>query len=196
MSALRVLRRYILIKSAEGRANEVRGYVADEIVRFSKAFHVEPETLMSALDSVPDDEALACKLLETIFKAESILRKQRKEERARAAQVAASAHARAARWQGERAILDMGALLAHTLTRRNDLLVFICEGAFSVGVFMAPLLDLAKIARVQADLTGWVDRHGLHLRWASGGLNLRSQEDEDAERIVLVLPPMSNVIAA
>jgi hypothetical protein len=42
----------------------------------------------------------------------------------------------------------------------------------------------------------WVDRKGLHLRWRTGGLNLFSREDAQAEKIVLHLPPMPAIIAA
>lgn len=197
MNALRVLRRFILIKSAEGKAEEIRGYVLDQLPRFAEAFHVTPEILLDALASVQDDELLATKLLETIMKAEGILREQRRDERTRAAQASASAIASMAFWKGDRIMVDMPSLLASVLTRRDDLLVFSVEGGFTVGVYMAPLLDLAKIARARADLHGWVDRTGLHLRWRTGGLNLRSQEeDEDADRIVFVLPPMPAVVAA
>lgn len=196
MNALRVLRRFILIKSAEGKAEEIRGYVLEQLPRFAEAFHVEPRTLLDALGSVEDDELLATKLLETIMKAEGILREQRRDERTRAAQASASAIASVAFWKGDRVMIDMPSLVASVLTRRDDLLVFSVEGGFTVGVYMAPLLDLAKIARARADLHGWVDRTGLHLRWRTGGLSLRSQEDAEAERVILPLPPMPAVVAA
>ena len=196
MDALRVLRQFVLIKSAEGRSNEIRGYVTGQLSRFSKAFHVEPEVLRNALASVSDDEALARKLLETIARAEHILRQERKMKRAREAQATASTLAKAAQWKGERAMLDMPSLLLCALTRRNDLLVFISADHFTVSVYMGPLLDLARIARARVSMTGWVDNHGLHIRWATGGLNLRSQDDAKGDRIVLFLPPMSSIIAA
>lgn len=196
MNALRVLRRFILIKSAEGKAEEIRGYVLEQLLRFAEAFHVEPRTLLDALGSVEDDELLATKLLETIMKAEGILREQRRDERSRAAQASANAIASMAFWTGDRIMIDMPSLVASVLTRRDDLLVFSVEDGFTVGVYMAPLLDLAKIARAREDLHGWVDKNGLHLRWRTGGLNLRSQEDKEANRIILPLPPMPSVVAA
>jgi len=36
-------------------------------------------------------------------------------------------------------------------------------------------------------MTGFVDAQGLHVRWPAGGLNLRSQPDPSAERVVLSL---------
>jgi hypothetical protein len=196
MKALRDLRRFVLVKCAEGNQREVRLYVAQNVQRLSSAFHVQPQTLLTATASIKDDGALACKLLETIMRAEGIIRKQRKESRALAAQASATALASYVEWKGERALIDMPSLLSSALTRRNDLLVFTCEGEFTVSVYMAPLLDLAKIARARDDLSGFVDREGVHLRWRTGGLNLLSQQDANAERIIVTLPPMPAVIAA
>ena len=61
---------------------------------------------------------------------------------------------------------------------------------------MAPLLDLSKIARARTDLTGFVDKHGIHLRWKTGGLNLRPQDDAKAERIFVHLPARVPAVAA
>lgn len=196
MKALRDLRRFVLVKSAEGNQSEIRLYVTQNLQRLSSAFHVKPQTLLTATASIKDDGALACKLLETIMRAEGIIRQQRKESRALAAQASATALASCVQWDGERALIDMPSLVSSALTRRNDLLVFTCEGEFTVGVYMAPLLDLAKIARARDDLSGFVDRDGLHLRWRTGGLNLFPQQDAKAERIVVQLPPMPAVIAA
>jgi hypothetical protein len=198
MKTPRDLRRFILVKSAEGNHAEIRSYVVDNLDAVARAFHVPAETIMHAVDSVlRDDVDLAARLLETTRRAEDKLRKHGKEARVRAAQASADALASAVRWQGERAYVDMVSLLASVLTRRNVLLVFTCD-AFTVGVHMSPLLDLAKIHRVRHDLSGWVDADGLHLRWGRrGGLNLRPQEDPDAARVVLSLPPCkATVIAA
>jgi hypothetical protein len=89
----------------------------------------------------------------------------------------------------------MPSLLSSALTRRQDILVFAGED-FTVGIPMAPLLDLSKIARVRADLAGFVDRHGLHLRWKTGALNLRSQVNEKASRIFVHLPTRVPAVAA
>jgi hypothetical protein len=85
--------------------------------------------------------------------------------------------------------------VSSALRRRDGLLVFKSEGAFTVGVYMAPLLGLAKVQRVRADLTGFVDRDGLHLRWRSGGLNLYPQDDSRAAKVVLNLSPRTAVAA-
>lgn len=196
MKALRDLRKFILIKSAEGRQKEVRDFIAANLQRLALAFRVPAQTLIDAIEVTQNDEVLAYRMLEAVIRAEGFVRKQRREKRMLAAQESAHVLARAVTWRGDRAIVDMPALLASTLTGRNDLLVFTCGEDFTVSVYMALLLDLAKVSRARIDLTGWVDRHGLHLRWRTGGLNLRSQNDEKASRIVLLLPPMPSVVAA
>ncbi len=195
MKALRDLRRFILIKSAEGNQAEIRDYLSDNLQRLSVAFHVPPHVLIDAVEGVKDDGALATRFLETIMRAEALIRQTRKQTRARAAQASADALGAAVEWRGDQALVDMPSLLASTLTRRSDLLVFTCN-QFTVGVYMAPLLDLSKIARARVDLSGYVDRNGCHLRWRTGGLNLLSQEDAQAEKIIVHLPPMPAVIAA
>ena len=74
----------------------------------------------------------------------------------------------------------MPSLFASALSRRDDMLVFTGE-AFTVAVYQAPLLDLAKIARVRADLSGWVDRDGLHLVRGVGRDPGDEQECEGAD---------------
>src|ERR1700730_3062788 len=52
MKAPRDLRRFILIKSAEGNQAEIRSYVTHHLQPLSLAFHVEPQTLVDAMASV------------------------------------------------------------------------------------------------------------------------------------------------
>ncbi len=197
MKALRDLRKFILFKCAEGSQADIRAYVVENIDSLAKAFCVPATTIMDCVEGVRDDNALACKMLETIMRAEHILRKTRRENRARAAQTSADVLAKTIRWEGERAVLDMPSLLSSALTRRDDLFVFLGED-FSVAISQAPLLDLAKLQRVRSDLTGFVDKDGLHLRWRTGGLNLLPQKETSlkTDRILLFLPPMPAIIAA
>lgn len=197
MKALRDLRKFILFKAAEGRHAEVRAYVIQNIDSLAKAFSVPATTIMDAVEGVHDDNALACKMLETIMRAEHILRKTRRDNRARAAQASADVLAKTVRWEGERAVLDMPSLLSSALTRRDDLFVFLGED-FSVAISQAPLHDLATLQRVRADLTGFVDREGLHLCWRHGGLNLLPQRETSliADRVLFCLPPVSAIVAA
>lgn len=150
---------------------------------------------MTLVESTQYERALAERLLETILRAETVLRKDRKDRRASTAQAAAATLASTVRWQGEKALVDMPCLLASALTRRQDMLVFTGDD-FTVSIPMAPLLDLSRIARARVDLTGFVDRDGIHLRWRTGGLNLRSQVDPKAEKVIVHLPPRVPAVAA
>lgn len=195
MKVIQQLRRFILIKSAEGNHGEIRALIAANLQRLSQAFHVTPEALLQAVSSIQNDRALAFKLLESILKIEAVERRQQKDRRILAAQASANALASCATWKGDRALIDMPSLLSSALTSRRDLLVFTSD-QFTVGIHMAPLLDLSKVIRARTDLSGWVDRKGIHLRWRTGGLNLLSQEDPDATRIIVFLPPIPAVAAA
>lgn len=193
MKALNHLRRFILAKSNSEEHHEIREYVTENIHELARAFCVTTGTIQGALDNTPDDSSLACRLLETIRKCEALQRDSRKEERAKAAQASADALASMARWEGEKAHVDILSVLASALTKRNDLLVFTCDD-FSVGIYMAPLFDLAKLKK--RDLTAFVDAKGLHLRWKTGAINLFPQKDADADRIVLSLPAKVGAAAA
>ena len=195
MKALRDLRKFILAKSNSEEQHEIREYVRDNIHEIASAFCVTTSTIEAALENVPDDAAFSVRMLETIRKAEVLLRDTKKAARSTAAQASADALASMARWNGETAYVDIMSLLSSVLTKRNDLLVFTCE-SFTVGVYMSPLYDLAKLKK--RDLTAFVDAKGVHIRWAGGkgGLNLRPQTDRTADRIVLSLPPRVPAVAA
>jgi hypothetical protein len=82
--------------------------------------------------------------------------------------------------------VDIVSLLSSTLTSRQDHLVFEYRGE-DVSIPMTLLYDLARLER--ADLTAFVDETGLHVRWVTGGLNLRSQPDAHADCVRVHLPP-------
>lgn len=193
MKALRDLRRFILAKCNSDEQHEIREYVSENLCELARDFCVTTETITTALQNVQDDAALAVRLLETIRHAESQQRDQHKINRAKAAQASAEALASMARWDGEKAHVDIISLVSSALTKRNDLLVFTCDD-FTVGVYMAPLFDLARLRR--RDLTAFVDASGLHIKWRTGGLNLRPQVDAAADFIVMGLPSRAASVAA
>ena len=192
---MRDLRRFILAKCNAEEQHEVRLYVQENLSELARDFCVTTGTISTALDNVPDDAALAVRLLETIRKAEALQRDTKKTARATAAQASADALASMARWDAEkeRAHVDIVSLLSSSLTKRNDLLVFTTD-SFTVSVYMSPLFDLAKLKK--RSLTAFVDAQGLHIRWGSGGLNLRPQMDREADRIVMSLPARTAAAAA
>lgn len=193
MRALRELRRFILVKSAEGNESEIRCYIIEHVESLARSFHVPVRVIIDAVQGVKEDHSLATKFLETIVRAEGLLRQKRKEDRGRSAQASAEAIGSMAEWDGSRAKVDILSLLSSALTRRNDLMVFAFDGG-SIGVHQSVLFDLAKLKR--ADLSAFVDSDGLHVRWRTGGLNLYPQSDPRAEKVVVPLPAMPVVVAA
>jgi hypothetical protein len=141
MTALRDFRRFILCKSTEGNHREVREYVTENLDALARALCVPTDTIMTALESERDDSAICAKLLETLRRAEAILRQARRERRMRAAQGSADALASAVVWRGDRAEIDMVSLLASALTHRDDLLVFAFddEANLPLGTHSSPL---------------------------------------------------------
>jgi hypothetical protein len=195
MKALRDLRRFILAKSNAEEQHEIREYVQENLCELARDFCVTTDTVAKALEDVQDDASLAVRMLETIRRSEAKQRDLRKVGRSKAAQASAEALASMARWEGEHVHVDIVSLLSSALTKRTDLLVFTSDQFSSVGIYMAPLFDLAKLKR--QDLTAFVDANGLHIRWKTGGLNLRPQLDPSAERIVMALPAKAaSVVAA
>lgn len=193
MKALRNLRRFILAKCNSEEQAEIREYVHENLHELARDFCVTTSTIVTSLENVSDDAALAVRLLETIRRAEAMQRDLRKNNRAKAAQASADALASMARWDGDKIHVDIASLLSAALTQRNHLLVFTAED-FTVGVYQSPLFDLAKLKK--RDLTAFVDAQGLHIRWKTGGLNLRPQTDNDVDRIVMSLPARGSAVAA
>lgn len=187
MRTLRELRRFILIKSAEGNTHEVRLYIGENVESVARAFHVPVRVILDAVQGVKDDDALATKFLETIVRAESLLRTRRKENRARAARESAQNIGSVARWDGEKVWVDILCLLASALTRRNDVMIFSGDG-FEVGVRQSLLFDLARLKR--RDLSAFVDANGLHVVWDSGRLNFYPHPPSNSDRVVVPLPAM------
>ena len=193
MKALRNLRRFILAKCNSEEQAEIREYVHENLHELARDFCVTTSTIIASLENVPDDAALAVRLLETIRRAEAMQRDLRKCNRSKAAQASADALASMAKWQDGKVYVDMVSLLSSALTQRNHLLVFTADD-FTVGVYQSPLFDLAKLKK--KNLTAFVDAQGLHVRWPSGGLNLRPQTDNDVDRIVMSLPVRGAAVAA
>jgi hypothetical protein len=193
MKALNDLRRFIIAKSSAEEQHEIREYVKENIAELARDFCVTAGSLQTALDNVPDDSALACRLLETIRQSAALQRDRRKAGRAETAQASADALASVATWSGDQAEVDILSILSSCLTKRQDLMVF-TTGTFTIAVYQAVLFDLAKLKK--RDLTAFVDAKGLHIRWKTGGLNLVSQIDGKADRIVMSLPAKVAAVAA
>jgi len=193
MKALTALRRFILIHANTETQHEIRLYIQENLHDLARDFCVTTDTITAALDNVPDDGALAVRMLETIRKSEATQRDAKKVGRVTAAQASADALASMASPEGEGFRVDLLSLLSAVLTKRQDLLIFTCD-EFTVAVYQAPLFDLAKLKR--RDLVAFVDATGMHVRWRTGGLNLRPKVDPNADRIVMSMTRNRAAIAA
>ncbi len=185
MKILRDLRRFVLAKDNDDERHEIRSYVVEHIDSIATAFGVTIEAIGLGLDKEEDDAALARRLLAEVKRLQASGRELRVERRAQASQSSAEVLASVALWNGDAAHFDLISVLASVLTRPQDLLVFTSD-AFTVAIFMAPLMNLSRLDRT--DLTAFVDAKGLHIRWERGGLNLRPQTDPSADRVTFPLP--------
>lgn len=192
MKALCNLRRFINAKNNEEERAEIREYLVENADDLSEAFGVSRTTFIQTVTKIEDDTELAIRVLDGIRRATSGDRKQRYTSRVTSAQQSAEILGTVSRWHHDGCEVDMPSLLASCLTRRQDLLVFVSD-LFAISVRMAPLFDLAKLQR--SDLTGWVDAKGLHIQWATGGLNFSPATDPQAARVIVPLAVRARIAA-
>jgi len=184
MRALQDLARFIRVKRDEGAPQEVREYVHEHAADIAEALGFTADALRAGTAGVDDDARLARRLLAEVDRARKEGRDAKASQRTRKAQETADAVGSAARWREDCAEIDLPRILASGLTRREDVLVFAC-GGFTVAVGMAPMFALRGLKR--RDLSAFVDAAGLHVRWKTGGLNLRSRPEPRATSVVVNL---------
>src|ERR1700690_3417565 len=56
MKILREFRRFLLIKSVEGRHADIRSHVFDNITKLALGFHVSAQTIVDAVEGTSDDQ--------------------------------------------------------------------------------------------------------------------------------------------
>jgi hypothetical protein len=191
MKALQNLVR--IAKDTETELGEVRDYATMNSAELADAFGVSEAAFTCGIASEPDDAKLARRLFAEAKRAGRETRAARTAQRTRSAQEAADALGGTAQWEDAHAKVDVRSLLGSALTTRGDALVF--ESAtFTVAIPMQRLFELARLRR--SDLSGYVDAHGLHIRWASGGLNFISVKlDPKASTITVNLRARTTVAA-
>jgi hypothetical protein len=172
---------------------DVREYVMHHAADLSEAFGTTEENFCAAITSIKDDAQLVRRLATEVQRAHRERRGLRVQQRATAAQLSADVLAGAACWEGDRAYVDVLSLVSACLTREKDSLVFACN-EFSISIPQERLFKLARLERY--DLTGFIDREGLHVRWSTGGLNFRPRDEGKASKVVFNLPARSVAVAA
>lgn len=191
---LQGLARFVRAKDVDGEREEIRAYVLANAADLAEAFGISEDTFRAGIERVDDDARLAARLLAEVKRAAKENRTARAAERVRTAQESADTLGSFASWAGDAAHVDVVSLLASVLTSRADSIVFMAD-AFTVSIPMDRLFDLARLERF--DLLAWVDAKGLHVRWASGGLNFRTvKPDPKGATIYVHLPPRAAARAA
>ena len=188
MKNLRELQRYVQIQHRDDRDAEVREFMTENTELVAALLGVPVMAITNAIATVPGDAALAVKLLNTIKSKIEMAREERKDAKVSTAQASANALGSVSFWEGDCAQFDLQSLLASCLTNPKELLVFESPDGFQVVISMAPLLKLAALDR--GDMSAYVDRHGVHVRWSpKGALNFVHQlHPEPAARVVFPLP--------
>jgi len=187
-TALKHLQNFIRAKDNDDERSEIRAYADEHADTLAEAFGVSVQSFTSGVAFVGDDAKLATRLLAEIKRVSQARTAEKRTARASAAQASADVLGSAAQWDGAVAHVDIVSLVASALTSPRDLLVFEAA-AFDapVAIPMSSLCDLQRLDR--ADFTAFVDAAGLHIRWATGGLNLLPVVDDSAERVTVHLPP-------
>lgn len=173
---LRDLKRFVVAHDNEGERHEIREYFLTHMAALAPAFGMSEHDARCSIATVSDDAKLAASALVSIQIAVTKGNEAAREALTTNAQASADVIGSMAEWRdGDSATVDILSLLASALTR-DDFLVFACD-AFAVSVSMLRLQALAKLERM--DLSATVDANGLHIRWSTGGLNLKGSTTID-----------------
>lgn len=184
MQPLRRLKCCIL--DSEGNAEAIRAAALERAGETARALGMAEDTFRQWVEDLPGDE-VGSRLLLDIAEAYSRTRATRRSLRLARAQASADVLGQAARWEGDRCLVDVVSLLASALTRPADVLVFECTPWPSpVALGMDVLFEIARLER--ADFWAWVDPQGLHIRWATGGLNLHPSSRPNRDTVTVHLP--------
>ncbi len=188
MKNLRELQRYVSIQHRDERDDEVRAFMSENAELVAGLFGVPVTTIENAIATLPDDADLVRKTLNTIKSKIEKTREAKAENRVSTAQASATALGSVAYWIDDQAHFDLQSVLASCLTKPKELLVFSSPDGFEVVISMAPMIALGRLER--DDMTAYVDRHGVHVRWLpKGALNFVHQlHPEPAPRVIISLP--------
>ena len=203
MKPLSALKRFVNAKENEATLEalaEVRAYAVENAPELAEAFRTTVPEYLAALEAVGDDAKLARQLLASIKARQGKDSEKRARDVGEAAQEAADKIGHAARWVGDRATLDLAKLLEGALSGKNDFLEFaspnldpperipLAPKGWTVSVPQAPLLRFKALGKRVKGATAYVDKNGLHVRWKTGGLNLRAGHGAKGWAVAVNLP--------
>jgi hypothetical protein len=202
MKPIDALKRFVIAKEDEGTPlalEEIRSYAEENAGELGEAFGKDSEAWTKAIAAV-DNANLPKRILATIKDWKAKASEKRVVDVGQTAQKAADAVGAAAVWEGDRATIDLAALLSGALSAKDELLEFtspnldlpsripLAPCGWTVRVPQAPLFRFKALKKLAKTATAYVDRSGLHVRWGTGGLNLVASPAAKGWTAVVNLP--------
>ena len=207
MKPIDALKRFVIAKEDERLSGnqlaveEIRAYVAENLDEIAEAFGY-PGQAQSFRENVSrlEDENVGKRLLGQIKAHKAKLAEARVVDVGANAQKGADAVGAAAVWEGDRATIDLAALLEGALSARGEIVEFtnpnldlpsripLAPCGWTVKVPQEPLFRLKALKKLAKGASAYVDRAGLHVRWATGGLNLVASPAAKGWTAVVNLP--------
>ena len=179
-----------MARAPEPGTTNLGEYLADHANELAQVLGIDARWLEAARAS--DDEDVVQRIRQLLARARDQHVQQGLEQRRDRSLAAAERLGATARWTDLGAELDMDLLLGELLADRTKKWV-----AFTVDHDRETIIPRHLIAataphrRIHLDLAGWVDLHGLHVRWKGGrgGYNWHSREvDAHFDDLVLRVP--------
>ena len=198
MKPIDALKRFVIAKEDEGTPlalEEIRSYAEENAGELGEAFGKDSDAWKAAIAAVPDNANLPKRILATIKDWKKKASEKRVVDVGQDAQKAADAIGASAVWNGDRATVDLAALLSGALSAKGELLEFLnpnldalAPAGWTVTVPQEPLIRFKALKNLAKLATAYVDRAGLHVRWATGGLNLVASPAAKGWTAVVNLP--------
>jgi len=211
MKPIDALKRFVTAKEDERLSGnqlaveEIRAYVSENLDDIAEAFGY-PGQAQSFRENVSrlEDENVGKRLLGQIKAHKAKLAEARVVDVGANAQKAADAVGASATWAGDRATIDLGALLEGALSSRSEFIEFANPAGWTVKVPQEPLFRLKALRATVKNATAYVDKDGLHVRWIrnlaqelgwkpAGGLNLVAPPSAKGWTAVVNLPARPEV---
>jgi hypothetical protein len=179
-----------MARAPEPGTTNLGEFVADHAGELAQVLGIDARWLEAA--RATDDEDVAPRIRQLLARARDHQVQQDLGRRRQRSLEAAERLGASATWTDLGAELDMDLLLGELLADRTKKWVaFTADHGAQAVIPRYLLAATAPLRRVHLDLAGWVDLHGLHVRWKGGrgGYNWRSHEvDARYDDLVLTVP--------
>jgi hypothetical protein len=180
----------LMARAPEPGTTNLGEFCADHSAELAQWLGIDPCWLEGV--RATDDEDVVQRIRQLLARARDQHVQQGLERRRDRSLAAAERLGATARWTDLGAELDMNLLLGELLAdRTKKWIAFTADHGAQAVIPRHLLAAAAPLRRVHLDLAGWVDLHGLHVRWKGGrgGYNWRSHEvDARYDDLVLTVP--------